>query len=689
MRRLVPDDDDKPRARRRGPKAKKGRGSRKTARRSEPPGPPETSKRRGGGFGGVLFALVFWTGAIGTLILAGGFFWLSHLAAGLPETAWLEEQPRRPSLVVLDMDGREIAQRGPHVGRQVTVDELPYYLTAAVMAIEDRRFYQHHGVDFRGLARAMVTNIRAGRVVQGGSTLTQQLAKNLFLDNERTMRRKGREVLLAMWIERTYTKDEILELYLNRVYFGAGAWGVDAAAQRYFGKPASEVTLGEAALLAGLLKAPSRYNPVNDVTRAEVRATVVLDVMARTGVISPVEREHAFETPIHVRTGGRSNRAGYFVDWISSEARERVSSHSRDLVVRTTLDIDAQDAAERAVAAVMDAEGGGRRASEAALVALDGDGAVRALVGGRSYTESQFNRATQARRQPGSAFKPFVYAAALESGMSPWDVREDAPITLGDWSPTNYSDEHLGDISLVTALAKSINTVAVRVAEEVGRERILRLVKRLGVSSRIRATRSMALGSHEVTLLELSGAYAAFANGGYVVQPYTIESIETPDGELLWTRPTPSAVVGLDPRTYRLMNMMLSRVVEEGTGRGAALSDRPSAGKTGTTNDFRDAWYMGYVPGYVAGVWVGNDDNSPMSTVTGGSLPARIWRAFMTEALAGTPPVTLDIAPDPLGDLIYQTAQDPVGANDGDDLAGLDESERGELEALLSRLDGT
>jgi len=394
MRRLVPDDDDEPRARRRGGRGKKGRGSPGAHRE------PERRKRRGG-FGRALFALVFWTGAIGSLVLAGGFFWLSHLAAGLPETAWLEEQPRRPSLVVLDMEGREIASRGPHVGRQVTVDELPYYLTAAVMAVEDRRFYDHNGVDLRGLARAMLANLRAGRVVQGGSTLTQQLAKNLFLDNERTLARKGREVLLALWIERTYTKDEIFELYLNRVYFGAGAWGIDAAAQRYFGKPASDVNLGEAALLAGLLKAPSRYNPVNDVLRAEVRATIVLDVMARTGVISPAEREEAFETPIHVRAGRRSNRAGYFVDWIATEARDRVSSNSRDLVVRTTLDIDAQDAAERAVASVMDAEGDRRHAAEAALVALDGDGAVRALVGGRSYTESQFNRVTQAHRQPG------------------------------------------------------------------------------------------------------------------------------------------------------------------------------------------------------------------------------------------------------------------------------------------------
>jgi penicillin-binding protein 1A len=612
-----------------------------------------------------------------------GLFWLGKLSDGLPEQSWVTEQPRRPSIVVLDRLGQEIARRGPYVARDVTVEELPDYLIDAVLSVEDRRFYEHDGVDVRGLLRAAWENLRAGRVVQGGSTLTQQLAKNVALDSDRTLRRKVREAVLATWIERRYSKDEILELYLNRVYFGAGAWGVEAASERYFGKPASEVTLGEAALLAGLLKAPSRYSPVNDADLAADRATVVLNVMAEQGVVTAAQLDLAFAAPIEVQAGtaATDRGAGWFVDWVVSDAQALAGEASRDLVVHTTLDLDVQTAASRAVseglASVTD-----RGAEQAALVAIDGDGAVRAMIGGRSYAESQYNRAVLARRQPGSAFKPFVFAAAIEAGLSPWDIRSDAPVQLGDWSPQNYDEEFQGDVALITALADSINTVAVRVAEEIGRERIVRLVKRLGLDSSIRATRSMALGSHEVSPIELTGAYAAFANGGFAVEPYAISRIESRQGEALWRRPPAPTVRGLDERTARLMNLMLARVVTEGTGKGAALPGRPSAGKTGTTNDFRDAWFVGYVPGFIAGVWVGADDFSPMARVTGGALPAGIWRTFMAEVLEGEPVTPLDIPSEPA----VSVAMEP--APPSSDRGGLDQGARGELEALLGRVQG-
>ncbi len=647
----------------------------------EPPRRGRRRRRRTGGPLVGLFKLALWMFILGFLAVTVGAAWLSRLAADLPETARLAEPPRRSSVVVLGRGGEEIARRGAVLAREASVEELPGYLVDAVLTVEDRRFYEHGGVDVRGLARAAVENMRAGRVVQGGSTLTQQLAKNLFLDSERTLARKGREMLIARWIEQRYSKDEILELYLNRVYFGAGAYGIEAAAQRYFGKPAAEVTLAEAAMLAGLLKAPSRLSPTRDVARAEARAAIVLDAMLATGAITDAEHDAALEAPLRVRAASSDDGAGYFADWAAALARARSGGAADELIVHTTLDTAAQAAAERAVAEAF-AEGAEGADEQVALVALDGDGAVRAMVGGRAYAESQFNRAVQARRQPGSAFKPFVYAAAIEAGLSPWDVRSDAPITLGDWSPTNFDGAHVGDVTLIRALADSINTVAVRVAEEIGRDRVVRVVKRLGVTSHIRPTRSMALGSYEVTPIEVTAAYAAFANGGYAVRPYAVTRVETPDGVALWTRPEPEAARALDPYTVRQMNVMLARVVSDGTARAAALPDRSAAGKTGTTNDFRDAWFIGYVPGFVAGVWVGTDDFTPMERVTGGTLPARIWRAFMSEALAGAPVAALDADPYWLAIPTDMPGSSPAPAD-----AGLDAATRSELDALLRRLE--
>jgi penicillin-binding protein 1A len=572
-----------------------------------------------------------WVGLVG----GGG---LLLLASDLPDTSSLWEVERQPSITYVDIKGRQIAVRGAAYAPPVHVDELPPYLVDAVLSIEDRRFYHHFGVDPIGLMRAMVTNVRRGGVVQGGSTLTQQLAKNLFLTNDRTYKRKAQEVLLAFWLESRFTKKEILSLYLNRVYFGRGAWGVEAASQRYFAKPATALNLGEAAMIAGLLKAPNRYSPTADLARAERRATVVLDVMVKAKKISPAEREAAFATPVHVRRSQASPAASYFVDWLAPKVRELSGDVDADLLIETTLDLDNQRAAEAAVLSVLDEKARKRGARQGALVALNGDGAVRAMAGGVSYAKSQFNRATQARRQPGSAFKPFVYLAAIEAGLSPWTMREDAPIRIGDWQPQNYSGKYSGDMPLITALAKSINTVAVRVANEVGRDQIASAAHRMGFVSNINLTRSMPLGSNETSLLELTSAYAPFANGGTLARPFGLLRISTREGDVLWQHPARVSERVMDARTYGLMNVMLERVMFAGTGRRARLTDRASAGKTGTTNDFRDAWFAGYASNHIAGVWVGDDKNRAMNKITGGTLPAQIWHAYMVEALKNVPP---------------------------------------------------
>ncbi len=585
-----------------------------------------------------IFGRMFYWGMVASLWmgLLGGAG-LLMLASDLPDTSTLWEVERQPSITYVDIKGRQIAVRGAAYAPPVHVDELPPHLVDAVLSIEDRRFYYHFGVDPIGLARAMFTNLRRGGVVQGGSTLTQQLAKNLFLSNERTYKRKAQEVLLAFWLESRFTKKEILSLYLNRVYFGRGAWGVEAASQRYFGKPANALNLGEAAMIAGLLKAPNRYSPTADLARAERRATVVLDVMVKAGKISKAEREAAFARPVHVRRSQSSPAASYFVDWLAPQVRRLSGDVDADLLIETTLDLDDQRAAERAVLSVLDKAAQARGARQGALVALDSGGEVRAMAGGLSYARSQFNRATQARRQPGSAFKPFVYLAAIEAGLSPWTVREDGPVRIGDWQPQNYSGKYKGDMALITALAKSINTVAVKIANEVGRGRIAEAAHRMGFTSDIGLTRSMPLGSNETTLIELTSAYVPFANGGIQTRPFGLRRISTREGDVLWQHQDTQQKPVLSPRSYALMNLMLERVMQEGTGRRAALKDRPSAGKTGTTNDFRDAWFVGYSSGHVAGVWVGDDKNRAMKKVTGGTLPAQIWRTYMREAVKNIP----------------------------------------------------
>ena len=587
--------------------------------------------------------------ALWGVILGGGA--IAWFALTLPPTSDLTAAQRRPSVTLLGADGGLIATYGDLFGDPLKLEDLPPYLPEAVIATEDRRFYHHYGVDPIGLARALYVNFRAGRVVQGGSTITQQLAKNLFLTPDRTVTRKIQEALLALWLEHKFTKDQLLEIYLNRVYLGAGTYGVDAAAHRYFDKSARQVSVYEAAAIAGLLKAPTRFSPAHDRGQAEKRAQQVLANMVDAGYITAGEASAATAQKAQLALAGRARPGNrYFADWVYEQTAAYVGAEGRDLVVVTTLDARLQAAAEQAVIATLDKDGDKAEVEQGALVAMAPDGAVRAMVGGRDYGESQFNRATQALRQPGSAFKPFVYLAALEHGMTPRDRFLDQPIRIGNWQPRNYENKYRGEVSAAQALAESINTVAAQVLQRVGVDDVINAAHRLGITSDLTRDASLALGTSEVTLLDLTTAYCAFASGGRGALPYAILEIRDRGGEPLYKRAGDGGGRIIAPEIVNEMNEMLTGVIARGTGRAAAL-DRPAAGKTGTTQDFRDAWFVGYTADLVAGVWLGNDGNDPMDHVTGGTLPARTWRTFMAAASQGTPVRPLPL-PAPEGALV-------------------------------------
>jgi penicillin-binding protein 1A len=596
---------------------------------------------RGGNAGGPrpartpLQRLFYWVAvlAVWGLIFLVVFF--AVFARDLPDTSTLYNVDRQPSITYLDRNGALIATRGTQQAPPADLDALPDYVPAAFIAIEDRRFYHHPGFDPVGMSRAMAANMRAGRVVQGGSTLTQQLAKNLFLSPDQNMKRKVQELMLAVWLEMKFSKDEILALYLNRVYFGAGAYGIEAASQRYFDKSAKQLTVGEAALLAGLLKAPSRYSPVSESERAGTRATVVLNEMVEAGVITPEQRAQAAASPVRVSRTLSSQHAQYFIDWLDKQIRELVGEPTEDMIVETTMDLTLQTQAERSVNRILTRDKS-KGVQQAALVALDGDGRVRAMIGGKSYADSQFNRATDARRQAGSAFKPFVYLTALESGYTPQTRVNDAPIRIGNWSPRNYSGTFAGEMPLSQAVAQSVNTVAAGLADQIGRDNVARTARRLGITSRIGLEPAMALGAVEVSPLEMAQAYDAFANGGKRVRAYGISRIRTPQGRVIYQRSARAdggSVQAISNPFLYYQNQLLRGVMTSGTGRSAAIAGRDVAGKTGTTSDYKDAWFVGYTGGFVTAVWVGKDDNTPMRGVTGGSSPAAIWRGFMEAAL--------------------------------------------------------
>ena len=566
------------------------------------------------------------------VVVAGVLAWYAY---DLPEVGAIEKLTRRPNITLVAVDGSRLASFGDRFGATRSLRELPPHLPRAVVAVEDRRFYEHGGVDFRGLLRATVVNIRDGRISQGGSTLTQQLAKNLFLTSARTLKRKIQEVMLALWLERRFTKDQILTIYLNRVYLGAGTYGMDAAARHYFGKPATEVTLYEAALLAGLLKAPSRLNPTRDPAGADQRAGLVLRTMVESGFITQAEAAAALakKTPTRVASG---NLAPYFADWIVAQVRDYLGDIDSDIRVVTTIDPGLQRIAREELTGLLGEQAEARKAEQAALVSLAPDGAVRAMVGGRDYATSQFNRATQALRQPGSAFKAFVYLAGLEAGMTPESPVVDAPVRMGQWRPKNYAGRYYGNVTLQESFARSMNSVAVRVTQKVGPKKVVEVARRLGISSDLRPNGGIALGASEVTLLELTGAYAVFANQGRLVDPYAITEIRDGRGKLLFSRDRQRRENVVTAGNIAKMANMMSATVVWGTGK-AAQPGRAAAGKTGTSQDFRDAWFVGYTAELVTGVWFGNDDGRPMNKVTGGSLPAQLWGRTMIRALGGLP----------------------------------------------------
>ncbi|MDR3510488.1 MAG: penicillin-binding protein 1A [Caulobacteraceae bacterium] len=604
----------------------------------------------------LLQALVYWTLVLGVWGLIALVAVFAVFATDLPDTSKIFDVTRQPSISYLDRSGGQIAVRGSQYSPPVNLDQLPPYVPAAFVAIEDQRFYHHFGFDPIGMTRSLIADLRAGHVVQGASTITQQLARNLFLTPDQTPKRKIQELILAVWLETKFTKKQILSLYLNRVYFGEGAYGIEAASQRYFNKPASNLTIGEAALLAGLMKGPSRYSPVSATDRAERRATIVLDKMVETGAITAAQRDQAFAQPVRVSATLANQNAQYFVDWVDQQVRALVGQPQEDLVVETTLDLPIQQNAERAVRDVLMRDGPGKGVQQAALVALDGEGRVRAYVGGQDYVASQYDRASLAQRQAGSSFKPFVYLTAMEHGHTPSDPVVDEPVTIGAWQPRNYTGKYLGPITLQTALAQSINTVAARLGNEVGTTNVAATAHRLGITSQIQTGPSMALGAVEVTPVEMAQAYAAFSNGGYQTKAYGIERIRTASGRVLYDHnlaaPTRNPVIGQPALSY--MIQMMREVVADGTGARAKIGGYDLAGKTGTTSDYRDAWFIGYTGGFTAAVWTGRDDNTPMRRVTGGATPAEIWRGFMAASLPrlNVQPIPGAVAPTASGDLI-------------------------------------
>ena len=599
-----------------------------------------------GAVGGAL-RLAWWVGlragalAAVALALATAFY-----VSRLPELGDLLDGREGGSVTLTDASGEVFAWRGEQY-RTALADEVSPHLINAIIATEDRRFYWHFGVDLRGTARAALVNLRAGQTVQGGSSLTQQVAKLVWFDNTRTLERKIKEIPAALALEWKFTKSEILSIYLNRAYLGAGATGFEAAAQRYFGKSAADVTPAEAAMLAGLLRAPSRFAPTNDLARAQERATIIVGLMEEQGYLSPEQAAQARANPAVLSPAAAARTGGAFADWVMSTGPDFLTrTTTEDVVVQTTFDPRAQRAAEAGLRYVFDNKIKAGSNAQAAVVVMSRDGAVRAMIGGRDVAgaDGSFNRAAQARRQTGSLFKTFVYAAALEQGASPLDPVLDAPLTInvpgsGPWSPQNYTRAHLGQIDLATAFANSINTSAVRVSEAAGRARVEAMARDLGLSGPVAEGPAMALGASEATLVEMTGAYAAFLNGGYRVRPYGMSELRLKaDGRRLMAGGAGAPVQVLSERTAGEMVWMMSQVVERGTGGRAGLPDRPSAGKTGTTSAARDAWFIGFTADYVTGVWMGYDDNTPLTGVTGGGLPAEIWREVMVRVEAGLPP---------------------------------------------------
>ncbi len=590
----------------------------------------------------VLGRLFYTMCVLGLWCLVIGAGAIAYYASQLPPIDQLAVPKRPPNIAILAVDGSLITNRGETGGREVTLKELPPYVGKAFVAIEDRRFYSHFGMDPMGLGRAMVRNVTGG-LAQGASTLTQQLAKNLFLTPERTMSRKIQEALLALWLERKYTKDQLLELYMNRVYFGAGAYGVDAAARRYYNKPAKDLNLAEAAVIAGLVQAPSRLAPNRNPKGAQGRATIVLRYMRDLGFITQGQQEAALANPAKLNRAGSGDSANYAADFVMDVLDDFLGEFDKDITVQTTIDLGMQRAASKAIVDVLNAKGTQFNVHQGALVSITPEGALRALVGGKSYEESQYNRATTSHRQPGSSFKPFVYLSAMERGMTPATVIEDGPVNYRGWSPQNFSRRYSGPIQIRDAYAFSLNTIAAKLIIEVGPKTVVQTAQRLGINSPLQAVPSLALGTSDVTLTEMVSAYAAFANGGFGVIPYVIEIVKDSSGKVLYKRPPTSGklgrVIAADVQAEMIDIMRNSFAI--GSSKSAQVPGWDLAGKTGTTQEYKDAWMMGFSSTLVTGVWMGNDTGELTKRLTGSSLPAEAWKQYMTAALATQRPTSL------------------------------------------------
>ena len=589
------------------------------------------------------WALVWRLGLVLGIVVGGA---TAYYYSILPPSTELFDGRATGSVILRDVNGEIFAWRGEQYGGDIRADRVSPHLVNAVLAAEDKRFYMHPGIDPQGIARAAMVNLSAGRIVQGGSTITQQVAKLLFLDADRSLDRKLKEVPIALALELKYTKEEILSVYLNRVYLGAGTYGFEAAAQRYFGKSARVLSPAEAAMLAGLLRAPSRYAPTNDLAQAQGRASVIVRLMEEQGYLTQAQTVEALANPAVLSESAAARAGGAFADWIMEEGAQDNILHlleGADVDIETTFDPEIQQAAEQALAEVFDEKVKDGSEAQAAIVVMTHDGAVRAMIGGRERVPAQFNRATQALRQPGSAFKPIVYAAGLEAGLRPLDIIEDAPIRIGNWSPSNYTDSFRGPVTLLEALAASINTVAVRVGQRAGFDRVRELAGRLGLDTPIAPGPAIVLGTSEVRLVDLTGVYATIANSGRKAVPHGVTTIRLRgDDQPIERGPGSNGDQVISERTAGLLTGMLMAVVEEGTGRRARLPEREAAGKTGTTQSARDAWFVGFTADYVVGVWMGYDDNRPLTGVTGGGLPADIWREVMLRIEEGHPPRPLN-----------------------------------------------
>ncbi len=577
-------------------------------------------------------------------LLAFGYFqtryYLMNDLPDLPDKRTMWQLNLKPNMTLLDKDGRVIGHRGPYIGKPLKLGQMPSYVGDAFLAIEDERFYEHAGVDNKAILRALFENTRAGEKTQGGSTLTQQLVKNIVLSPEKSYRRKFQEAVLARDMEAVLSKPEILELYINRIPMGPRVFGVEAASQRYFGKSATELNLPEAALLAGLPQAPSRYNPTEHYDRALTRSHLVLQRMVVNDMITDDQKQEAISNPPKIAELQEAiiseNLIGYLFDMAAERAPELVQGDHEDLIVQTTLDIDRQNIAHDALSTMLEKSGKSKKVGNGALVSIDNNtGAVLALVGGQDYSTSKFNRAVQAKRQPGSSFKTFSYAAALLEGYTPATVRIDQPTKIGDWEPENYTKRYRGPMTIREALKHSINTIAAQITVEVGPSNVAKLAGSFGIESELRPEFSLALGSSETTLTEMTRAYSVFANEGLLRPTYFISDIKNTAGTTLYRRRTVAGKRVYPVPFARQMSSMLRDVIETGTGHGAKLGKREAGGKTGTSQDYRDAWFIGYTSQMTTGVWLGNDDNSSMKKVTGGLLPVDIWKSYMLKSHKG------------------------------------------------------